>query len=391
MKTREEEILEMGMGPRRVMPEEETDINTGRFAADTPFKPLYQPGDKAAMNHAKNRESREIKRGEEGYRTREFEYELDKDPLWQQYISSARRNGQNAMTDTMAKVASQTGGIAGSYAVSAGAGAYNDYIQRANDVIPELEQIAYQKYQDDLARDREIYEMDEAKRIEDAQYNATMHGHQNYGRPLTDEEKMLIYANGGYVTPDGDVIDDNGNLIKRGTKYDEDVAEAKAETEAEAIKEASDKANIAIVNYMLGNEPKAEDVLMLAELGYNYANGVLYDPTGNPIAQSYKNPEKEKTPSGKKATGDDEGDKPPVVDDDEKPRVVEGDDNDGKPKIKTKGTNVIEGTVETLLLMGAGKAALDYLEEEVENGNLTEGGYVNILNKFGLTTFGVEA
>ena len=214
----EDEILAMGMGPRREMPKEEADINTGRFAADTPFKPLYQPGDKAAMNHAKNREAREVKRGEEGYRTREFEYELDKDPLWQQYISSARRNGQNAMTDTMAKVASQTGGIAGSYAVSAGAGAYNDYMQRANDVIPELEQIAYQKYQDDLARDREIYEMDESKIIEKAQYNATMHGHQNYGRPLTDDEKMLIWANGGYVTPDGDVIDANGNLIKRGTK-----------------------------------------------------------------------------------------------------------------------------------------------------------------------------
>ena len=247
-------------------------------------------------NYSKPKE----KTAEERFRTREFEYDLESDPLWQQYITSAKRNGQNAMTDTMAKVASQTGGIAGSYAVAAGAGAYNDYMQRANDVIPELEQIAYQKYQDDLARDREIYKMDEAKRLENAQYNATMSTHQNYGKPLTDEEKMLIYANRGYVTPDGDVVDANGNLIKRGTKYDEEVAAAKAKTEAKTIKEASDKANNAIANYMLGNDLKAEDILMLADLGYNYANGILYDPFGNVVEQSYKKAEEEKTSSGKK-------------------------------------------------------------------------------------------
>jgi hypothetical protein len=228
------------------------------------------------------------KTAEERFRTREFKYNVYDDPLYQQYIASARRNGQNAMTDTVAKVASQTGGIAGSYAVAAGAGAYNDYMQRANDVIPELEQIAYQKYQDDLARDLKIYEMDEAKRLEDAQYNATLSTHQNYGRPHTDEEKVLIHANGGYITPDGDIVDANGNLIKRGTKYDEEVAAAKAEEEAKTIKEASDKANNAIVNYMLGNDLKSEDILMLLDLGYNYANGILYDPFGNAVEQSYK-------------------------------------------------------------------------------------------------------
>ena len=294
MKKREEEILEMGMGPRRVMPEENDVVyeNAARFVDDSgnPAKPLKLP-DKAAMNHAKNRQNREIKRGEEGYRTREFEYDLESDPLWQQYISSAKRNGQNAMTDTMAKVASQTGGIAGSYAVAAGAGAYNDYMQRANDVIPELEQLAYQKYQDDLARDREIYKMDEAKRLEDAQYNAALSTHQSYGRPLTDKEKMLIYANRGYVTPDGDVVDANGNLIKRGTKYDEEVAAAKAKEEAKVLKTEYDKANNAIANYMLGNDLKGEDILMLAELGYNYANGILYDPFGNAVEQSYKKAE----------------------------------------------------------------------------------------------------
>ena len=312
----EDEILAMGMGPRRELPEEKEYIKPSTFKdADIPI--VSSQPDKAASMHTKNR----IERGEQGLREREFSYNVYDDPLYQQYIASARRNGQNAMSDTMAKVASQTGGIAGSYAVAAGAGAYNDYMQRANDVIPELEQLAYQKYQDDLARDREIYKMDEAKRLEKAQYNAALSTHQNYGRPLTDEEKMLIYANRGYVTPDGNVVDANGNLIKRGTKYDEEVAAAKAEEEAKVLKTEYDKANNAIVNYMLGNDLKAEDILMLLDLGYNYANGILYDPFGNAVEQSYKKAEEEKTSSGKKTDivyededeEDEEPKKPPVA------------------------------------------------------------------------------
>jgi hypothetical protein len=62
---------------------------------------------------------------------------------------------------------------------------------------------------------------------------------------------------------------------------------------------------------MLGNDLKAEDVLMLAELGYNYANGVLYDPTGNPIAQSMKEPVVGKPVVGKPVVGEPIEDEPP--------------------------------------------------------------------------------
>ena len=422
----EDEILAMGMGPRRAMPEEKEYIKPSTFKdADIPI--VSSQPDKAASMHTKNR----IERGEQGLREREFSYNVYDDPLYQQYISSARRNGQNAMTDTMAKVASQTGGIAGSYAVAAGAGAYNDYMQRANDVIPELEQIAYQKYQDDLARDREIYKMDEAKRLEDAQYNATLSTHQNYGRPHTDEEKMLIYANGGYITPDGDVIDANGNLIKRGTKYDEEVAEAKAETESKTLKEASDKANNAIVNYMLGNDLKSEDVLMLLDLGYNYANGILYDPFGNAVEQSYKkadlaSEDELKTAINalryKKTLSDshiqalttagfgyngkgwfnangvnalDFFDTPEgtVSSEPAKPPEDENDDDttgggkkpseiieEGK-KEKYESTNKVEGTVQTYLLVGDIDGAKKYLDGLLENKAITKSQYEDIVYK----------
>ena len=121
-KKRNEEILDQGRGPLREMPVE-TPKKSGRFGD---FKPFDEP-DKAANMHSQNKNQR----GEESFRTREFSYNVEDDPLYQQYMKTARRNGQNAMTDTIARTAAQTGGIAGSYAVAAGANAYNDYMQEA--------------------------------------------------------------------------------------------------------------------------------------------------------------------------------------------------------------------------------------------------------------------
>lgn len=202
------------------------------------------------------------KTAEERFRTREFKYDLESDPLWQQYISSARRNGQNAMSDTMAKVASQTGGIAGSYAVSAGAGAYNDYMQRANDIIPELEQLAYRKFQDDLARDRQIYEMDEKKRWEKAKRDAAIQKYEDLGiEALTDEEKAYIYAsgdswiaNGKIYTPEGEIATEN-KIGKQEEAYTNSLLRKYQEDGADGLTEA--------------------EKIYLEEKGYILQNGIL--------------------------------------------------------------------------------------------------------------------
>jgi hypothetical protein len=209
-------------------------------------------------NYSKPKE----KTAEERFRTREFKYDLESDPLWQQYISSARRNGQNAMSDTMAKVASQTGGIAGSYAVSAGAGAYNDYMQRANDIIPELEQLAYRKFQDDLARDREIYKMDEEKRWEKAKRDAAIQKYEDLGiEALTDEEKAYIYASGDSWIADGKIYTPEGEI---------------------ATKDKMGKADEARTNSLLrkyqedGADGLTEaEKIYLEEKGYILQNGIL--------------------------------------------------------------------------------------------------------------------
>lgn len=78
-----------------------------------------------------------------------FTYDYTTDPLYQQYQKEYTRLGQRAMDDTIAKVSARTGGLASSYAGSAASQAYNNYMAALSNKIPELEQYAYGKYNDE--------------------------------------------------------------------------------------------------------------------------------------------------------------------------------------------------------------------------------------------------
>ena len=83
-----------------------------------------------------------------------FSYNKDEDPLYQQYKESYTRGGQRGMQDTLAQVSARTGGLASSYAQSAAQQTYNNYMAQLADKVPELYQLAYSMYQDDLANQR---------------------------------------------------------------------------------------------------------------------------------------------------------------------------------------------------------------------------------------------
>lgn len=80
---------------------------------------------------------------------KQFNYDANKDALYNQYKDMYTRNGQTAMQDTMGNAALLTGGYGNSYATTAGQQAYNSYMQQLNDKIPELEQRAYERYRDE--------------------------------------------------------------------------------------------------------------------------------------------------------------------------------------------------------------------------------------------------
>lgn len=77
---------------------------------------------------------------------KDFSYDVNGDALYQQYKDRYIQGGQMAMMDTLGQAATLTGGYGNSYAQMAGQQAYQGYLQGLNDKIPELYQLALDKY-----------------------------------------------------------------------------------------------------------------------------------------------------------------------------------------------------------------------------------------------------
>lgn len=106
----------------------------------------------------KTRQQLQLLRDEalDAYLNREdFQYNMNADSLYQQYKDRYLELGKNAMTDTMGQASALTGGYGSSYAQQVGQQAYQDYMQKLNDVVPELYQLAYDRYRD---RSERLYE-----------------------------------------------------------------------------------------------------------------------------------------------------------------------------------------------------------------------------------------
>lgn len=95
-----------------------------------------------------------------------FNYNINADPLYNQYREQYVENGKKAMMDTIANASALTGGYANSYAVSAGNQSYNDYLSNLNDIALDLYTKAYSAYKDkgemDLERIGILNDLDKA-------------------------------------------------------------------------------------------------------------------------------------------------------------------------------------------------------------------------------------
>lgn len=78
-----------------------------------------------------------------------FSYDPETDPIYQQYAKTYMREGDRAMNDTLAAAASGAGGM-NSYALAAAQQAQNYYGAQLADKVPELYQLAYDMYLQDL-------------------------------------------------------------------------------------------------------------------------------------------------------------------------------------------------------------------------------------------------
>lgn len=75
-----------------------------------------------------------------------FSYDFNADALYNVYKDRYIQQGNLAMQDTMGQAAALTGGYGNSYAQSVGQQTYQGYMQGLNDRIPELYQLALDKY-----------------------------------------------------------------------------------------------------------------------------------------------------------------------------------------------------------------------------------------------------
>lgn len=99
-----------------------------------------------------------------------FVYDPATDPLYSSYKKTYTREGKRATADVLGEAAAMTGGIPSSYAVTAASQAGNNYAAQLADKVPELYEMAYNKYLQDynakldnlkLLQDREQFEYEQ--------------------------------------------------------------------------------------------------------------------------------------------------------------------------------------------------------------------------------------
>ncbi len=123
---------------------------------------LKKPSAKRTEQKAKKPEAKDEKYSQgrdallKSYLEREpYEFNINTDKLYRQYADAYKRQGEAAMKDTMASASALTGGYGSSYGVTAGAQAYQSYMDKLGDVLPQFEENAYQRYTEEGKTKRE--------------------------------------------------------------------------------------------------------------------------------------------------------------------------------------------------------------------------------------------
>jgi len=78
-----------------------------------------------------------------------FSYDFNADPIYKQYANQYTKLGQQAAKDVSARAAALSGGYGNSYGTSAAAQAYNEYMDKLNNVVPTLEGQAYERWRNE--------------------------------------------------------------------------------------------------------------------------------------------------------------------------------------------------------------------------------------------------
>ncbi len=123
-----------------------------------------------------------------------FQYDPGKDPLYQVARDRYVQQGRMAMKDSMGQAAALTGGYGSSYGQAVGQQTYDKNLQGLADMIPELYQAAYSRYQDEGDRLQRQYEMLGAQEARDYSRYRDQMGDWQYERAWQQEKENADYA-----------------------------------------------------------------------------------------------------------------------------------------------------------------------------------------------------
>lgn len=115
---------------------------------DAPSAPTFEYGDAPTYESRYDQQLQEMLGNVANYGS--FTYDPASDPLMQQYTKMYAREGQRATADALGQAAALTGGMPSSYATTAAAQAGNYYAAQAADKMPDLYELAYNKYLNDF-------------------------------------------------------------------------------------------------------------------------------------------------------------------------------------------------------------------------------------------------
>ena len=121
----------------------------------------------------------------------QFKYNINADPLYQQYKNQYVQQGQRAMRDTVGTMAGLTGGYGNSYAQGAGQQEYQRYLGMLNAVMPELYGQAYAQYTQE--GDELRNNLATAQQMDETEYG-------RYRDQMGDWQNQLNYLTGRYDT-----------------------------------------------------------------------------------------------------------------------------------------------------------------------------------------------
>ncbi|MGP1544175.1 MAG: hypothetical protein ACTTIO_04370 [Candidatus Fimenecus sp.] len=124
---------------------EQAKNNLNNLKAPNPYVSAWQSKLAATIGNIQNRKP--------------FTYDVNNDPLYQQYKNNYINQGRQAMIDTMGQASALTGGYGNSYAATVGNQTYQNYLSQLNNVIPSLYKMAQDKYAQDTTNLYNLYNM----------------------------------------------------------------------------------------------------------------------------------------------------------------------------------------------------------------------------------------